>query len=372
VRGNEFSACGSDCLYLEGGEGDTWDDVEVSKNKMMQCGGYGIDITGDGTIVENNRLTSIQSYGVYLIGDRAEVVGNRFNLIGHEAVYLEEGDDALIQSNRFDNISGSAVYLSGNRATVTKNKMTNIAFAEAIEFDGDDGEISRNTIKSSEESGMEVVCDDGNSACVDGIVIERNKLTDVGSNDYWGIYVDTYAGAGGVNIQRNNLRNIGYIGIQYEADPGSGSATIEGNSVRTAGTGGETFFTEGQDCFWFGDADLDSSVIDRNKARDCGGHGFSLAGTGHKLTNNKIKNVGDSGVNVDSSAVDIEITGNKISGAAKNGVEIESGATGTSVQGNKIKNNRLDICNEGAGSSSVGGNKPSGKITLESELCANL
>ena len=364
VRGNEFSACGSDCLYLEGGEGDTWDDVEVSKNKMMQCDGYGIDITGDGTIVENNRLTSIQSYGVYLTGDGAEVVGNRVSSTYDAGVYVD-GDDALVQSNRLDNIGDSGVELYGNGATVTKNRLASIGYDYAIYFDGDDGEISRNTIRSTDETGIYAYCYDGSGNCTDGVVIERNRLTDIGSWGSDGIYVDAYPGASGVDIKRNRLRNVGDDGIEYDADAGSGSAKIERNSVRTAGRGGD-------DCFNLDDSDSDGFVIDRNTARDCGGNGFSLAGTDHKLTNNKVKNTGDSGVDVDNSAENIKITGNKISGAAKNGVEIEAGATGTSVQGNKIKNNRLDICNEGAGSSSVGGNEPSSKITMETELCANL
>jgi parallel beta-helix repeat protein len=359
VRGNEFTACGSDCLYLSG----TWDAVEVSKNKMMQCNGYGIDISGDDTIVENNRIDNMDGPGVYLDGDRAEVVSNRVSMIYDEGVYVD-GDDALIQSNRIDNVSDHGIELDGNGATVTKNRLTNIAYDYAIDFEGDDGVISRNTVKGTDESGMDVECDDGSGVCTDGIVIERNTLTDVGFDDYEGIYVYAEDGTGGVDISRNRLRNVGYHGIDYSGAAGSGPATIERNSVRNAGRAGN-------ECFDLADGDLDSLVIDRNTARDCGGHGFEVDGTDHKLTNNKVKNVGNSGVDVDSSAVNIEITGNKISGAAMNGVEIESGANGTVVTGNKIKNNRVDICNEGTGSASGGDNKPSG-MSVETALCANL
>jgi hypothetical protein len=358
VRGNEFSACGSGCLHLSG----AWDGVEVSKNKMMQCAGNGISIPGDNAIVENNRLTNVGGMGIVIAGNRAEVVGNRMNLASGYGVVLQ-GDDALIQSNRLDNIGAGGVYLDGDKGTVTRNRLASIGYASAIGFYGDGGEISRNTVKSSILDGIDVSCEDTNSECTADIVIERNKLTDVGS--WWadGIYVSAEDGSGSVDIRRNNLRNIGYIGIDYEAEADSGAATIERNSVRTAGRAG-------LDCFDLEDDDLEGFVIDRNTARDCGGNGFSLAGTDHKLTNNKVKNTGDSGVDVDSSAVNVAITGNNISGAAKNGVEIESGASGTSVQGNKIKNNRLDICDEGT-TSTIDDNSPSSR-TKEIEFCADL
>jgi len=358
VRGNEFNACGSDCLRLMGG---SWNKVEVSKNKMRQCAGAGVDIDGDDVIVEKNRLTGMDGAGIYLEGDRAEVVRNRLNLISDEGVFVE-GDNALIARNRLTNISDNAVDLIGNGGTVTKNKLTNIADDYAINFEGDDGEISRNRIKSSESVGISADCHDGSDACADGIVIERNKLTDVGFDDYQGIDVFAYDGSGGVDIKRNNLRNVGNNGIEYEGQAGSGPATIERNSVRTAGRGGD-------ECYDISGSNLADLVIDRNTARDCGGHGFDVNGTGHVLSNNRVKNVGDSGVNVDGDSV--EVTANKISGAAENGVEIDSGATGTSVKNNKLKNNRLDICDEGTGSS-ISGNKPKSKITEETEFCANL
>jgi hypothetical protein len=359
VRGNEFTACGSDCLDLSG----TWDDTEVSKNKIMQCDSYGVYISGNNTIVENNRIDNVYDYGVYLDGDGVEVVGNRINLTYYEGVYIS-GDDALVQSNRIDNTGEGGIDLDGDGATITKNRLTHSAYYEAIYLYGDDGEISRNTITGTDDNGIDATCYDGSGACVDGIVIERNKLTDIGLWGYEGIDAYAYPGSGSVDILRNRLRNVGYDGIYYSAGAASGAATIERNSVRNAGRAGD-------DCFNLDDSDLDGLVIDRNKARDCGGHGFSLDGTDIVLSNNKVKNVGDSGVNVDGSAVNIEVTGNNISGAAKNGVEIESGASGTSVQGNKIKNNRLDICDEGT-TSTIDDNRPSSKITTETELCASL
>jgi hypothetical protein len=359
VERNEFRACGSDCLYLSG----TWHGVDVSRNNMMQCNGYGVDFSGDDAIVERNLIDNMDGDGVEIDGDRAEVVRNRISMIYDVAVEVT-GDDALIESNQIDNVSDHAIELDGNGAMVTRNKLTNIAYDYAIDFEGDNGEISRNTIKGTDESGMDVECDDGSNACTDGIVIERNKLTDIGFDDYEGIDVSADAGAGGVDILRNNLRNVGYHGIDYSGAAGSGPATIERNSVRNAGR-------EGDECFDFDDSDLDSLVLDRNTARDCGGHGFDVDGTAIVVSNNKVKTVGDAGVNVDGTAVNIEVTDNNISGAAKNGVEIESGATGTSVEDNTIKNNRLDICDEGTGST-IAGNKPNNKLTSATELCANL
>jgi nitrous oxidase accessory protein NosD len=357
VRGNEFTACGEECLDLSAG---TWNKVEVSKNKMMQCDGAGVEIDGDSAIVENNRMTNLDGIGVDLSGDRAEVVGNRINSTYYEGVEVS-GDDALIQSNRLENTGEGGIYLSGNGATITKNRITGSAGDNAIDFNGDGGEISRNTIKNTEQAGMAVYCNDGGT-CTDGIVIERNRLTDVGFDDYEGIYVDAQDGTGGVDIRRNRLRNVGYTGIDYNAAAGSGPARIKLNSVRTAGH-------RWDDCFDFEDGDLDSFVIDSNTARDCGGNGFSLDGTDHKLTSNKVKNTGENGVDVDGSAVNIKVSENKIRGAALNGVEIESGATDTTVTDNTIKKNRLDICDEGT-TSTIADN--SLEQDVETEFCANL
>ena len=357
IAGNTFMGCDSDCIRLSG----TWDAANISKNKMNQCNGYGIDHDGDDAIIEKNVLNNVDGTGIYLNGDRAEIIGNRLMNTYDEGVYISSGDDALVEGNRMEHISDSGVYVNGDNATINKNQIKNVADDYAIDFSGIGAEITKNSIVGSEQSGIDVNC---NSPCDTGVLIEGNTLTNVGYDDYEGIDVFANPGTAAVDIVKNKLTNVGYRGIDYRAGAGASSAMIVNNSIRNAGRGGDS-------CMDLADPDLTSFTIEGNSLRNCGEQGMEVSGTGHTIYKNKINTVGGGGIELGGSSVNVNVDSNTIVGAAENGVEIESGATGAVVQDNTLKKNRLDICDEGTGST-LSGNKPASELTTDTQLCADI
>jgi parallel beta-helix repeat protein len=156
-----------------------------------------------------------------------------------------------------------------------------------------------------------------------------------GYDDDSGMVID--ANAAGMVIDKNDIRNPVDGGIDLR---GVG-AVVSRNRLQTGG--GDTS-DEGLDV-----TGSDHRIVG-NSVSDWMGMGIDVSGSDHVVTGNKVFGNSQRGIRITSGSVDNTVTDNKVTDNTEAGIAVMLGATGTTVTGNKASKNRVDLCDEGTGS----------------------
>lgn len=343
IVNNVLHACSSDSITSSAA---TADNLIIRNNEFRACGNDCIDVTGDNIRVEKNTFESSDGNFVDITGNNAEVVRNSGTGADDSGVEIS-GDDALVSRNDFSAIGDEIIDITGNDAQVTKNRLEGTE-EDAIEVTGADPVITNNRISHTSDYGIDVDC----TPCTGGMVA-KNRMVSVGYDDESGF--DVSSDAAGLVVEKNIVRYPVDTGMDVDGT----EIIVRGNRIET---GGGDSSDEAMDVSGTG------HQIERNTTSGWMGYGITTDGTDITIHRHKSFDNSRHGIRIASGATNVTVTDSNARNNAETGIAIQLGATGTTATGNRASNNtRVDLCDEGTGSTLSDNNAATTQLNTGSE-----
>ena len=284
----------------------------ILNNEIRGTAGRGIEFVGTVTnsIVSGNLITQAASDGIFANGDNNQILNNRLVGIGARGIVA----------------SGRGLAVRGN--------LVQRAGTTGIYVDGDELDVRANTLASA--GPLLVTC----TACSSATVAAN---TTVGSVS---VGILASADAPGLGVSGNKVSGAFDRAFQL------GGTGIEASLNTATDTGvGAT-----GDCF---DLVGQGIALSRSTATRCGGSGFRVLGDDNTLDLNTATAASVSGFLVDGNGganANAVLTHNRAAGNGAQGFAVIGGAVNTVLTGNTALNHRTDLCDQGTGTNTSGGN----------------
>jgi hypothetical protein len=292
-------------IYLAGGAGH-----RVLSNEIRAVNGYGIVLTGDGSLAQGNVIAHTW-WGILGSGQRLQVLANRMSGVGGGIDV--RGGDVRVAGNTIE-AAGYGMYVEGRDPVVKSNRLTAAGGLEVRCTSCTGGSVTANKSAGSYDVGLRVFAD------APGLVVERNTATESRNR---GIYVE----GTGVRLAQNVAMDTGLV-----------------------------YGTSGGDCYYL---EGTGHTLGRNTATRCGHAGFHTWGDGMSLDRNLATDTGVSGFAVNGgggTCANATLTSNRAVSSNGQGFAVVGGAINTVFTGNVDSKSRVGFCDEGVGTNTSGGN----------------
>ncbi len=345
----------SDGVFIRGGSS-----VEVTNNTITDVNDEGIFLTNftGHAVVNGNTVTNAGlnipelGNGIELIfaNGTADVIGNQVSNVRDNGIFVKQpqagGTAFNVTDNTISNVGVDGIRIERNAALVANNTIT-AAGDDGIDVTNSvDAQIINNDVSDVQDTGITVrlsngvdvddndVSDAGTGISVEysnNALIRGNDISDIRKNNTSaadGIYVE---GGSNVGIFRNFVSNVNDDGIFVTNS--SGNLRIIGNGVANVGQDISELGNGIEVIFANGTADIDRNSV--NGARDFGivVKQSSVTGTSFDVTNNRVKNVGADGINIDRNANDV--SDNTVRAAGDDGIDVTR-SVGANISDNTV------------------------------------
>ncbi len=239
-----------DCIRVNGSF--AW----AGNNSLYGCGGDLFAFEGSDLVFRNNSGKFAADHGVFGLGERAIVEGNSFSNIAGACIGVT-GDDAEIVNNRGETCASDFVRVTGDGALIERNQGSQ---SNGFTIDGIGFSFRNNRVTGFLGVGASFI---GTGS---GGEVSNNRfelgLGEFSAFDFSGELAD-------LRIRANFARNFLDLGMRY----GSDTSDFEVSRNRLEDIGGDP----GDACFDIAGSGHDFSM---NRAEDCFGPGFGIAGDG--------------------------------------------------------------------------------------------
>ncbi len=292
--------------------------VAIVDCSVLGCGAGGIFVAGDDTLVKSVTVSGAPD-AIQLVGDRARI--DRVVVRNADGAAIRvEGDAAQVRNASVSRAGSNSVLVYGDDLRVQNCRLDG-CFGTGIEVTGDRAALSRNRVTSCEYGGIFV--------SGEAPVLTNNSVTACSQEHCRGIVVD--ASAPGGRVAGNTVRAVNGIGLEV----GPTSLQLE---------------------------------LTKNTIEECGEFdqpGVLLAGDGHSLRKNLVRNCREDGIRIKSGHTALDgdrAEGNVVDGfviwaaaivldgcrATGNGAEgVENKAVLSIVRDCVMKDNRIDLAGAG-------------------------
>ncbi len=345
----------ADGIFVEGGSS-----AFVAGNTITDVNDEGIFLTNftGHAVVNGNTVTNAGlnipelGNGIELIfaNGTADVIGNVVSNVRDNGIFVKQpqagGTAFNVAGNTISNVGVDGIRIERNAALVANNTIT-AAGDDGIDVTNSvDAQIINNDVSDVQDTGITVrlsngvdvddndVSDAGTGISVEysnNALIRGNDISDIRKNNTSaadGIYVE---GGSNVGIFRNFVSNVNDDGIFVTNS--SGNLRIIGNGVANVGQDISELGNGIEVIFANGTANIDRNSV--NGARDFGVlvKQSSVTGTSFDVTNNRVKNVGADGINIDRNANDV--SDNTVRAAGDDGIDVTR-SVGANISDNTV------------------------------------
>jgi hypothetical protein len=286
---------------------------QIFGNEIRGAAVAGIYVGTAGATLVRANVISQTPIGIATLGGSAQILSNRITNAPNGISV--QTDLATVASNVIENTAGAAIYVTGKDPRVSSNRMTAVGgmVANCVTCGG--GLVRGNVMAGSRGLGMIFQSD------APGLVAQRNRTS-------FTLYTGQY-----------------YIGVGISGLQNAASDTPPNGSL------GDCVFVSGSD-----------HVLTGNTSTRCGRSGFRVTGDTVTLDRNTSTYARAFGFAVDGANggnpvhFDTTLTKNRALLTSGQGFGVLNAAASTALTANVGSKNRLDLCDQGAGTDTSGGN----------------
>ncbi len=193
--------------------------VTISKCRLEDIEGVGINLAGSGHLVEKTRISGTNSEAINIEDGAADIVLDKNRLTDTDGAITFRGDGHVATKNRVKDSRDEGFSIIATNCLIEKNRFNGVD-DDALDVEGDDNTFVSNRIRNVGSNGVEVSPAGGDPFVVTGNLFEKNRVSKA---DGSGFLVET----AGNTFRKNKAKQSGEFDVWDTA--GRGANVYEDN-----------------------------------------------------------------------------------------------------------------------------------------------